>query len=146
MKRRNWLVAISVCLAFGGIGNVIVICFLIGFGLHTVVGKEALYVAFALQLGSLLACHFSERRLSKGRKAYTPSKKMRRVRNISTVVWALGALLLILSLVLAILGISFANFWVQYPCVIGAILAPLGWIGLLLVSHYRHQAIAYVNA
>lgn len=145
MKVKNWPVFLSVCMAFGGIGNVIVMCFLIGFGFHTFIGKEALYIAFALQVLSLLVSAQSERRSASGKVKHTPSKKMHRFRLISFGLWALGALSLTVSLLLCIVGVRFVNEWVQITCIVGAILAPVGWIGLLMASHRRQTALRCRN-
>ena len=141
MKVKNWPVFLSVCMAFGGIGNVIVMCFLIGFGFHTFVGKEALYIAFALQAISILVSAQSERRRASGAVKHTPSKKMHRFRLISFGIWALGALALLVSLALCIAGVRFVNEWVQITCIVGAILTPIGWLGLLMASHRRQTAL-----
>ncbi len=145
MKVKNWPVFLSVCLAFGGIGNVIVMCFLIGFGFHTFVGKEALYIAFALQVFSILVSAQSERRTASGAVKHTPSKKMHRFRLISFSIWALGALALLVSLGMCIAGVRFVNEWVKLLCVGGAILTPIGWIGLLMASHRRQTALRCRN-
>ena len=141
MKVKNWPVFLSVCMAFGGIGNVIVMCFLIGFGFHTFVGKEALYIAFGLQVLSLLVCAQSERRKASGTVKHTPSRKMHRFRLISFLIWATGALCLLVSLVLCIAGVRFVNEWVQITCIVGACVTPVGWIGLLMCSHRRQTAL-----
>lgn len=141
MKVKNWPVFLSVCMAFGGIGNVIVMCFMIGFGFHTFVGKEALYIAFALQGISLLVSAQSERRHAHGKVRHQPSKKMRRFRQISFAIWALGAMGLIISLLLCLLGTRYTNEWVRISCVGGAIVSPIGWLGLLMASHRRQTAL-----
>ncbi len=146
MNKQNWPAVISLCLAFGGIVTVIVICFLIGFGLHSAVGKDALYVAFALQVINLIVMKYMENRPAQGKKHHTPSKKMRKFRLIVFLIWASGALLLSASLLLVFCGLHMTNAWVRYTCIAGAILSPIGWIGLLMAAHRQHQATLVVNS
>ena len=71
MKKKtktDWLVLITTCLAAGGIGTVIIFCFLIGFGLNTMVGKEALYIGAGLLLINLIVIWRREARLEAGMK------------------------------------------------------------------------------
>lgn len=139
LRRHDWLIALTVCLAFGGIGAAFILCFLIGFGLHTFVGKEALYVAFVLQALNLAVIRLRERQLRLG-GAPTASVKMRRVHLCFAWSWRVGALCLLLSLVLALCGVSFGSPWVRIPCIVGTILTPLGWLGALASLHRRRQA------
>ena len=141
MKKRNWSVWIPVCLAFGGLGNIIVMCILIGFSFHTLVGKEAVYVALALEFGSLLACSRNERRLEAEHPHYIAGEKLRRFRRICGMIWLSGAGLLLFSLILALCGLRMTGLWVRIPCVAGLISAPIGWIGLLLSYHHRQEAL-----
>ena len=141
MKKRNWSVLIPVCLAFGGLGNIIVMCVLIGFGIHTTVGKEAIYVALALECISLLACSRWERRLETAHPNYIAGEKIRRFRRICGLIWLFGAGLLLIALILALCGLRMTGLWVRIPCIAGLILAPIGWIGLLLSYHHRQEAL-----
>ncbi len=143
MKKRNWAVMIPVCLAFGGLGNILIMCILIGFGFHTVVGKEAIYVALALEFVSLLACSRHERRLEREHPNYVAGEKLRRFRRICGGIWLSGAGLLLLSLSLALCGLRMTALWVRIPCIAGLILAPIGWIGLLLSYHHRQEALLH---
>lgn len=137
--RQDLLLLITVCLAIGGIGAAFILCFLIGFGLHTFVGKEALYTAFGLQTLSLAVVRIRERQLRlKG--APSASIKMRRVHLCFAWSWRVGAVCLLSSLVMALCGISFGSLWVRILCVVGAILTPLGWLGALASLHRRRQA------
>ena len=141
MKKRNWSVIIPVCLAFGGLGNILVMCILIGFGFHTVVGKQAIYVALALEAFSLLACSRHEYRLEKEHPNYAVGEKIRRFRRICGILWLSGAGTLLLSLALILCGLRMTNIWVRIPCIAGLIVAPIGWIGLLLSYHHRQEAL-----
>lgn len=140
MKHRDRAALVFTCLGFGGLGMAIIMCLLIGFGFHTTVGKEALYTAFVLQALNLAVARWREIRFLKGRAAPTPSKKMRRLRLVATWLWCAGAVFLVASLILAVCGMHFGNFWVKLPCTFGAILAPLGWLGLLVCFRRRRQA------
>lgn len=145
MKHCDRAALVFTCLGFGGLGMAIIMCLLIGFGFHTTVGKEALYTAFVLQALNLAVARHRETRFLKGRTAPTPSKKMHRLRLAATWLWCVGAALLIVSLVLAVCGMHFGNFWVKLPCTVGALLAPLGWLGLL-VCFRRHRQAAFHSA
>lgn len=143
--RRDWLIALTVCLAFGGLGAAFILCILIGFGLHTFIGKEALYIAFGLQALNLVVIRVREQQLRLD-GAPAASVKMRRVRLCFAWLWRVGAVCLLLSLILAICGVSFRNPWVRVPCTVGAILTPLGWLGALACLHRRRQAALVASA
>lgn len=144
IQRRDWVFLITVCLAFGGMGAAFILCFLIGFGLHTFVGKEALYTAFGLQTLNLIVLRVRERRLRReGAPAAAP--KMRRVHLCFAWCWRIGAACLLLSLLLAICGTSFGSLWVRIPCVVGTILTPICWLGALASYHRRRQAFLTVQ-
>lgn len=139
LPKHDWLTLLTGCLACGGIGAVLIMCFLIGFGLHTFVGKEALYTAFALQAVNLATIRLRERQL---RLANAPaaSVKMRRLHLCFAWSWRIGAVALLLSLILAVCGVSFGSLWVRIPCIFGTVLTPLGWLGALTSFRRRKQA------
>ncbi len=145
MKKQNHILRIFTCLGFGGIAMVGVMCLGIGFSIHSTVGKYAVYTAFFLQLLSLLVNKLWERYGSRGKQRHTASPKMRRFRLLSKLLWASGALLLIASLVLILLGLNKVNAWVRWLCNLGIILAPLGWIGMLMSYYRQRQAILVLN-
>ena len=90
MKSSNLLLRISVCLAMGGLVTIVVICFLIGFGLHHIVGKYALYTALFLQSQSLIVNRIVDRRYDKACDSYKPSKRMGYYRLVSEILWSVG--------------------------------------------------------
>ncbi len=140
-KNRNLFEAAAkpmVCLAFGGVGMVIVLCFLIGFGIYSVVGKEAIYLCWLLMAASLLTLTLRERSVRKKRRK--ASGKMFRVRLLFALLWHLATALLLSSLLLLLLGMSLTNAWVRYLCLIGVCCLPLGWLGMLLCLHRGWQA------
>lgn len=139
-KYRDRLALISTCLACGGVGMEIIMCLFIGFGFHTVIGKEALYTALVLQALNLAVGKSRERRFLKSHAAPVTSKKMSRLRLVFTCVWCAAIALLLFSLLLAICGTYLGSFWVKIPCTIGAILSPIGWLGLLACFHRKRQA------
>lgn len=138
-SKQDRYVLATLCLGFGGCGAVIIICFLIGFGLDTFVGKEALYICFGLQALNLTLIRLRERKL---RQEHTPapSKRMLRLHSVFAWLWRAGALLLTIALLLGIFGVSFGDFWVRYPCMIGAAFTFLGWLGAVVSYHRRRQA------
>lgn len=140
-KRYDLAVLLTVGLACGGVGTVIIMCFFIGFGLHSVIGKEALYLCLLLMALNLWVNRCRERRLQKCGPFPESSTKMRRFRLACQWIWRIAAGLLLLSLVLAICGLRFSGFWVKYPCVIGTAALPVGWLGMLACYHRKRQAI-----
>ncbi len=145
MKVKHLLLFLSVCLAFGGLGTVAVICGFIGFGLYSVVGKYAIYVALFLQLLNLLVNHCVTGSYRRAEYWHTPSLKMRRFSYVSLSLWALGTALLLASLVMILLGGSMTGVLNRSLCIIGCILSPCGWLGLLLASHRQRQAVEVLN-
>ena len=141
MKKRNWSVIIPVCLAFGGLGNWFIMCAMIGFAIHTTVGLEAIYVALALEAVSLFACSRWERKLEGEHPSYVAGEKIRRFRRICGILWLTGAAVLLVALGLVFCGLRSAGLWVRIPTIVGMILAPIGWIGLLLSYHHRKEAL-----
>lgn len=141
---HDWAILATVCLAFGGVGAAFIMCVLIGFGVHTFVGKEALYIAFGLQTLNLAVIRVRERQLRLG-GAPAPSIKMRRVHLIFAWIWRGGAVCLLSSLLFAICGVSSGSLLVRIPCTAGAILTPLGWLGALASFHRRRQAALTVQ-
>lgn len=139
LPQRDWAILLTVCLAFGGVGAVVIMCLLIGFGIHTFVGKETLYTAFALQAVNLVVIRTREMQLRRA-GAPAPSVKMRRVHLVIAWIWRLGAACLVASLVLALCGFGFGSLPVRIPCVVGSVLAPIGWLGALASFHRRRQA------
>ncbi len=140
LPRHDWPILVTVFLAIGGIGMMVIFSILIGFGIHSVVGKISLYICFALQLLNVLVIALRSKTLHHKYRAPKPSKKMRRFTCVCLIIWAIGALCLIGSLLIDILWLKSIDALVVYPCVIGAILAPIGWLGLLAAFHRRRQA------
>ena len=61
MKRYGTLLQLTTCLALGGTVMVLWLCVLIGFGIHTTVGKEGIYLWLLLQAVRLpLGCGAAE--------------------------------------------------------------------------------------
>ncbi len=140
MKPHNLPLKLSVCLALGGMVTIGIICFLIGFGFHSPVGKYALYTALFLQGVCLLVNHLTDRSYSGLHVAYTPSFKMRRFRRTAQLLWTIGSALLLAALLLMLLGMAPTDSAVRYLTIIGLPLCPLGWLGLLMESHHRRTA------
>ncbi|MBR4308545.1 MAG: hypothetical protein IKT58_03015 [Oscillospiraceae bacterium] len=145
MKVKHPLLFVSVCFAFGGIGTVAVICGFIGFGLYSVVGKYAVYVALFLQCLCLCINHCSFKRYKHVKHRHTPSVKMRRFFHVSLAIWALGTLVLLGTLLWILCGGYISVRWNRALCVTGCILSPIGWLGLLLASHRKRQALLVLN-
>ncbi|MBE6985621.1 MAG: hypothetical protein E7434_08470 [Ruminococcaceae bacterium] len=140
LPRRDWLILITVFLALGGIGMMVIFSILIGFGFHSVVGKIALYICFALQLLNVITIALRRHNLTHKYHAPPPSRKMRKFLAFQVILWTIGALCLIFSLVCNIFWFEAIDAIVVYPCFIGSIAAPLGWLGMLAGFHRRRQA------
>lgn len=125
MKRSDILLRISTCLALGGMVMALWLCVLIGFGIHTTVGKEALYLCLLLQVPQLVAAALRLRRENVG-------KALRRLLRLFGCLWCGGAAVLLFSLGMALAGLSYGSIWVSLPCLIGTICAALGWVGQLV--------------
>lgn len=135
VAKTDWPVLISTCLAAGGIGMMLILCFLIGFGLNTFVGKEAVYVCAGLLLLNLVLLRWRENRLEAG---MTPI--LRRVQLVFVCTWHIGAALLLFALLLGICGIGFGKLWIKLPCLLGTIFLPCGWFGNLIIFDRRRRA------
>lgn len=135
-------VKLTVCLCFGSIAMAVLMCFCIGFGLHSTVGKEALYLCRVILGASLWLCLRRERVLEQRLEQLPPrAKPMRVLRVLALGLWGLSTVLLLLSLVLAICRLGYGSFWVKYPCAIGAAAMPAGWLGLMVCFRRRRLAI-----
>lgn len=143
LPRRDWAVIFTTCLAFGGVGAVFA-CICSGDGIHSLIGKEALYLCLALQIANLVVVRLRERRLRES-DVPQPSVKMQRFHAISAWVWRAGVLLLLASLVAALCGLELRSAGVYYPCLFGTTLTPLGWLGVLAAFSRRRQAGLYVQ-
>ncbi len=140
LPHRDWLILTTVFLALGGIGMMVIFSIMIGFGFHSIVGKIALYICFALQLLNVLTIVLRRRSIEHRKDTPPPSRKMRRFLITSLLLWVIGAVSLIFSLVCNIFWFDAVDAIVVYPCLIGAVAAPLGWILMLAGFHRRRQA------
>lgn len=146
MKTQRTVLRLFTCLAVGGMVTIVVICFLIGFGFHSAVGKYALYTALFLQFSNLGVNHLIDRSYSKESHGYTPSKKMSHFRSTVISIWVGGAFLQMASLFLILCGLKPTDLWVRILCVPGVLVCPIGWAGILLASHRRRCAIEDIQA
>lgn len=135
---------ISLCLAVGGLLMALFMCGYVDFGIHSTVGKIAVYIAFFLQTVNMLLIRLRIKALVKA-GAPAPSKGMRRFYGVFAWIWRLGAVLLLASLVLLLCGLDAANPWVRYTCLAGVCLLPVGWIGVLAAGRRRSQAALVVQ-
>ena len=127
MKRSDVLLRILTCLALGGMVMALWLCVLIGFGIHTTVGKEALYLCLLLQVPQLTVAALRLRR-----EKAALGKALRQLLCLFGCLWCGGAALLLFSLGMALAGRSYGSIWVSLPCLIGMICAALGWVGQLV--------------
>ena len=88
-------VLLTGCLAAGGAGMFLIMSVLIGFGVSTLIGREAMYLCLLLELVNLLVLHARAGALLRSGKAPQPSPKMRLLRRVSGIGWLTGAVLLI---------------------------------------------------
>lgn len=127
MKRSDVLLRILTCLALGGMVMALWLCVLIGFGIHTTVGKEALYLCLLLQVPQLTVAALRLRR-----EKAALGKALRQLLCLFGCLWCGGAALLLFSLGMALAGLSYGSVWVSLPCLIGMICAALAWVGHLV--------------
>lgn len=145
-NKRDWPVLISLFLALGGNGMMIVFCGLIGFGLHSILGKLALYISFALQAVNLLIIAYRRRAITKSPAQPRPSsKKMRRFHGVFLGLWIVGAAALVFSLWMNIFLLPMTDPVVRYSCLGGSIVLPIGWFGILISYHRRRQQTALMQ-
>ena len=140
MKRKEWLLRLSVCLATGGLGMVAVMCLFVGFGFGTVIGKEALGLYLLLQSGNVALITARERLLLRSAQTPVPSKRMRLLRLSLKWFWRVGALTLLASLVMALCGVLLSNLWVVLTSWIGFCMTVVGWLGRLMTYHRMEQS------
>ncbi len=126
MKRYNVLLRLTTCLALGGTLTTLWICAVIGFGLHTTVGKEALYLWLVLQALQLSAAAL---RLRRG--GVVLARRLRLALRGLLCLWCGGAAALLASLGAALAGLSYGSIWVSLPCTLGTIAISAGWAGQL---------------
>ena len=143
LSRCDVPIMITVFLALGGLGMMFIFSGLIGFGIHSLIGKISLYICFGLQTVNVAVIFIRRHYLKSKYHAPEFGKKMRRFATTSLLIWCFGAVLLIFSLVANILWFSSAEAWVLYPCVIGACVAPIGWLGLLAAFHRMREAVIH---
>lgn len=143
LSRCDVPILITVFLALGGLGMMLIFSGLIGFGIHSLIGKISLYICFALQCVNVLVIIIRRHYLKTKYGAPAFGKKMRRFSFLSFLIWCLGALLLVFSLIMNVLLFPATSAVVRYPCIIGAIFAPIGWLGLLAAFHRTRESVLY---
>ena len=111
---------------------------LIGFGVSTLIGREAMYLCLLLELINLLVLHARAGALLRSGKAPQPSPKMRLLRRVSGI----GAVLLVGSLALLLFGLPLANIWVKLAAYIGVPVMMLSWAGCLIVFRRLRMSAA----
>lgn len=127
-------VLLTGCLAAGGAGMFLIMSVLIGFGVSTLIGREAMYLCLLLELVNLLVLHARAGALLRSGKAPQPSPKMRLLRRVSGIGWLTGAVLLV--------GLPLANIWVKLAAYIGVPVMMLSWAGCLIVFRRLRMSAA----
>ena len=120
-------VLLTGCLAAGGAGMFLIMSVLIGFGVSTLIGREAMYLCLLLELVNLLVLHARAGAL---------------LRRVSGIGWLTGAVLLVGSLVLLLFGLPLANIWVKLAAYIGVPVMMLSWAGCLIVFRRLRMSAA----
>ena len=143
LSRCDIPIMITVFLTLGGLGMMLIFSGLIGFGIHSLIGKISLYICFGLQAINVLVIFIRRHYLKSKYDAPAYSKKMRHFAVITFCIWLFGALLLIGSLIANIMGLSATDALVSHPCTFGACIAPIGWLGLLASFHRTREAVLY---
>ncbi len=130
-------VKLTACLTLGGFAAILIMCFFIGFGFDSTVGKEALYVFLFLESINVLTIFLCGRRLRKRADVPAEATKMRRFRRIAAGLWLFGAAAMLFSLVLVLLGRRYGDLLVLLPCHGGLLLTWLTWPAILMSYHRR---------
>lgn len=130
-------VKLTACLTLGGFAATLIMCFFIGFGFDSTVGKEALYVFLFLESINVLTVFLGGRRLRKRADVPAEATKMRRFRRIAAGLWLFGAAAMLFSLVLVLLGRRYGDLLVLLPCHGGLLLTWLTWPAILMSYHRR---------
>lgn len=120
-------VLLTGCLAAGGAGMFLIMSVLIGFGVSTLIGREAMYLCLLLELVNLLVLHARAGAL---------------LRSGSGIGWLTGAVLLVGSLALLLFGLPLANIWVKLAAYIGVPVMMLSWAGCLIVFRRLRMSAA----
>lgn len=136
MKKRDWLLRLTLCLAVGGLGMAGIMCLFVGFGFSTVIGKEAVFLYWLLQCANVIVMRIREISLLRSAQAPAPSKRMRILRLSAAWLWRLGSITLLASMVFALCGMLLSSLLVVLTCWIGFFATLIGWLGRLM-TFYR---------
>ena len=136
MKKRDWLLRLTLCLAVGGLGMAGIMCLFVGFGFSTVIGKEAVFLYWLLQCVNVIVMRIRESSLLRSAQAPAPSKRMRILRLSAAWLWRLGSITLLASMVFALCGMLLSSLLVVLTCWIGFFATLIGWLGRLM-TFYR---------
>ena len=135
MKKRDWLLRLTRCLAVGGLGMAGIMCLFVGFGFSTVIGKEAVFLYWLLQCANVIVMRIRESSLLRSAQAPAPSKRMRILRLSAAWLWRLGSITLLASMVFALCGMLLSSLLVVLTCWIGFFATLIGWLGRLMTFH-----------
>ena len=143
MKKRDWLLRLTLCLAVGGLGMAGIMCLFVGFGFSTVIGKEAVFLYWLLQCVNVIVMRIRESSLLRSAQAPAPSKRMRILRLSAAWLWRLGSITLLASMVFALCGMLLSSLLVVLTCWIGFFATLIGWLGRLMTfPRVRQSSIA----
>ena len=140
MKKRDWLLRLTLCLAVGGLGMAGIMCLFVGFGFSTVIGKEAVFLYWLLQCANVIVMRIRESSLLRSAQAPAPSKRMRILRLSTAWLWRLGSITLLASMVFALCGMLLSSLLVVLTCWIGFFATLIGWLGRLMTFHRVRQS------
>lgn len=132
--------ALTADLAIAGNCAALLVCLILGFGVHTLAGILTLYIALALQALNLVVLLLRRCRAEKKYKVPAPSRKMRNFCTVNVVCWCFSALLLLAALPLDLLWLGSSHPAVIWMRIAGAVLSPLAWGGILASYYRRRQA------
>ena len=132
--------ALTAGLAIAGNFAVLLVCLILGFGVHTFGGILTLYIALALQAVSILVLFLRRCSAARKFKVPEPSRKMRIFRDVNLTVWCVCLLVLAAALLMDLLWLGASHPLVIALRIAGAVLSPLSWTGVLASFYRRKQA------
>ena len=138
------LAALSSDLTVLSFTAILVVCLILGFGVHTFGGLLTLYISLGLQILNILILLLRRHAVLKRFSAPPPSRKMRIFRNVNIAVWCCSVAVLLAAVPMDLFWLGSSHPAVIWMRIMGAILSPLSWIGMF-ASYYRRRPAALLS-
>lgn len=134
------MAALTADLAIAGNCAILLVCLILGFGVHTFGGILTLYIALALQAVNIIILLLRRCSAAKKYEVPPPSRKMRNFCTVNVACWCFSAVLLLAALPLDLLWLGSGHPAVIWMRIAGAVISPLAWGGILASYYRRRQA------